>query len=534
MKIYCYIITAAVTLFISQLAGCKKDEVFPDPYEGGQSLLAISFLNKTPMPSRGIAGQDMTFYVDGLKMANAKDIKFLASDLEASIKNITDSTITITLPQNVSSGAASLRVDGQVFQGPNIYIEGKLYRDATFKSGLGTNGIVYDILRDNDQYIIAGNFSSYNLNSTLGGLAKINSSGEKVDGLTAGNALSAGSISSIIKLPNSDLMIGGLFSMFDSVSDMNNITLLTGSGSLRTRIVDLYVAPDISDPSYAKDTVPQFIGNLSGFINKLYYYNNQVTAVGSMSGYSQYFYERSTKDNKLIAYSPVISISRMFLNGTLDSNYLFNKADPTKKLTGFNGSISDSYMQGDGKLIVVGSFTSFNGTACNRIVRLNVDGSIDQTFRSGLAANESISSITYNSTTQKFIIAGSFTDYNGASINNIAILNDDGSLDAGFKTTGAFTGGIPTFASQLSNGLIIVTGGFEKYNNITRKGLMVLNANGSLAVNYNSTGAFNGIAYKMIETKSGIGGLPAAILVGYIDTFEGQKCGGIIKLVFGN
>ncbi|MCH5685911.1 DUF5008 domain-containing protein [Niabella sp. W65] len=222
----------------------------------------------------------MTFYVTGLGSASATEIKFLASDLEAGIKNITDSTITITLPQNVSSGAASLRVDGQVFQGPNIFIEGKLYRDATFKSGIGTNGSIFDILPDNGQYIIAGRFSSYGLNAGLSSITKINASGEKVDGLTVGRGLSSGSIFSLLRLPNNDLMIGGSFVMFDSVSDMANITLLNSSGSLRTREVELYVAPDNSDPSYAKDTVPQFIGNLGGFVDKLYYFNNQVTAVG--------------------------------------------------------------------------------------------------------------------------------------------------------------------------------------------------------------------------------------------------------------
>ncbi len=159
---------------------------------------------------------------------------------------------------------------------------------------------------------------------------------------------------------------------------------------------------------------------------------------------------------------------------------------------------------------------------------------MDPTFQAGSAANENINNIQYNSIAQKYIITGSFTSYNGTAVNNIAVLNSDGSLYNGFRTNGAFAGGIPTFAGQLSNGLIIVTGGFEKYNNITRKGLMVLNADGSLAAGYNTTGAFNGTTYKMVETKSGIGGLPAVILVGSIDTFEGERCGGILKLVFGN
>ncbi|MFV0605162.1 MAG: DUF5008 domain-containing protein [Niabella sp.] len=530
-----YTIIIVICSAILLHTGCKKNESFPDPYGGGQPLTSITFSKKPPLPSRGVAGQDMTFFVTGLNAKNSSNIKFLANDLEAVIKNITDSTITITLPQNVSSGAASLRAEGQVFQGPNIYIEGKLYRDPSFKSGIGTNGTIYDILPDvNGQYIIAGRFTTYNVNTGLSSITKINMSGEKIDGLTIGNGLSSGFISSLLRLPNNDLMIAGNFAMFDSITDMSNITLLNSSGSIRKREVDLYVAPENSDPSYAKDTVPQFIGNLIGSVNNLYYHNNTITAVGSMLSYAQYFYERSTKNNKLIDYASILPISRMYLSGDVDSNYLFNKTNPKQRPLGFNGSIYGPKIQNDGKLIVVGSFTSFAGVNCNHIARLNVDGSLDQSFNTGNGANAVINNITYNSTTQKYIITGNFTSYNGTPINNLAVLNSDGTLNSEFMTAGAFNGGIPTFAAQLSNGLIIVTGGFEKYNNITRKGLMVLNTDGSLAANYNSTGAFSGTTYKMVETKSGIGGLVAVILVGSINTFEGESCGGIIKLVFGN
>ena len=40
-------------------------------------------------------------------------------------------------------------------------------------------------------------------------------------------------------------------------------------------------------------------------------------------------------------------------------------------------------VQTNGKIIVGGEFTLYNGTSINRIVRLNSDGSIDNTFNIG-------------------------------------------------------------------------------------------------------------------------------------------------------
>ena len=49
--------------------------------------------------------------------------------------------------------------------------------------------------------------------------------------------------------------------------------------------------------------------------------------------------------------------------------------------TGANPAVSTITLQLDGKIIIGGSFTTYNGVAGNRIARLNPNGSIDTTFR---------------------------------------------------------------------------------------------------------------------------------------------------------
>src|SRR5262249_21395201 len=71
-------------------------------------------------------------------------------------------------------------------------------------------------------------------------------------------------------------------------------------------------------------------------------------------------------------------VARLNLDGTLDVT--FNPINAAGTISGANGSVNAVVVQGDGKVVIGGSFTSVNGTARNRIARLNVDGSLDANF----------------------------------------------------------------------------------------------------------------------------------------------------------
>jgi hypothetical protein len=74
----------------------------------------------------------------------------------------------------------------------------------------------------------------------------------------------------------------------------------------------------------------------------------------------------------------------------------------------------------DNKTMAFGNFTKFNGVLCNRIARLADDGSIDTTFNSaGIGANNTVRSALLQPD-NKVVIAGTFTSYNGLLANRIA------------------------------------------------------------------------------------------------------------------
>jgi hypothetical protein len=59
--------------------------------------------------------------------------------------------------------------------------------------------------------------------------------------------------------------------------------------------------------------------------------------------------------------------------------------------------------------MIAGSFTSFNGIAIGRIIRLNSNGSRDATFNSSVGVVNNIVYAVAQQTDGKTILAGSFT-----------------------------------------------------------------------------------------------------------------------------
>ena len=90
---------------------------------------------------------------------------------------------------------------------------------------------------------------------------------------------------------------------------------------------------------------------------------------------------------------------------------------------GASNGVYTTAVQSDGKIIIGGEFITYNGTARNRIARLNADGSLDATFNPGTGTNNIVRTTAVQSD-GKIIIGGEFTGYNNSGRNRIArILN---------------------------------------------------------------------------------------------------------------
>ena len=167
------------------------------------------------------------------------------------------------------------------------------------------------------------------------------------------------------------------------------------------------------------------------------------------------------------------NMCRLLADGTLDP--AFTQWDGSL----FNGRGDLIALQTDGKILLGGRFTEINVTNYGRIVRFNSDGSIDGTFNTSASGfDNQVRAITIQSD-GKIIVGGSFTTYNGSPATSIVRINADGTIDAGFSFGSGLNGTVYTIIQQ-NDGKILIGGLFTTYNSTTVQSIIRLNNDGTL------------------------------------------------------
>lgn len=147
----------------------------------------------------------------------------------------------------------------------------------------------------------------------------------------------------------------------------------------------------------------------------------------------------------------------LFVSVILLSNYELRSqslvADPSfNSITGANGTIWASCLQADGKIVIGGEFTNYNGISSQRLARINSNGSIDNSFNIGLGFNGIVWVVDVQSD-GKILVGGSFSMFNGVSCSGIIRLNIDGSRDNSFNPPQLIN--VRSIKIQNSNGILI-------------------------------------------------------------------------------
>ncbi len=150
---------------------------------------------------------------------------------------------------------------------------------------------------------------------------------------------------------------------------------------------------------------------------------------------------------------------------------------------GANGAIHSLAIQTDGKILVGGEFTFFDGELRRALVRLNPDGSRDPTFNPMLTSSSgaAVNAVVVQPD-GKIIIGGTFTSVNSVSRIRLARLLPDGSLDMEFVPGGVANSTVRAIVLQ-PDGRILVGGDFS--SNSGRRILRLL-SDGALDLTFDS------------------------------------------------
>jgi uncharacterized delta-60 repeat protein len=201
--------------------------------------------------------------------------------------------------------------------------------------------------------------------------------------------------------------------------------------------------------------------------------------------------------------------------------------------TGAQGGFVESMaIQPDGKILICGNFTSFNGFPKSYVARLNSNGSVDTNFTANVSYWTRYMSVQADG---KIVIGGYFNYVEGQSRNLLARLNADGSLDPSFDVGTGCEGGMGVAVDGKTNAFvfaiaiqpdqkILVGGNFTNYNGVFRRGVVRLNTNGVLDETFNGTGVNNWLRSMRVQDNGQI------ILTGWFTEYNNRPYNRMVRV----
>lgn len=323
-----------------------------------------------------------------------------------------------------------------------------------------------------------------------------------------------------VQLPDGKIMLVGYFSSFGGDTNMNRIAKLNSDGTPATGFVSGASAPSLTNSSFrlyclalqndGKILIGGKFTHYDGYVRNCIARINQDGSIdptfdpGTGSGSLNDVMDIQIQpDGKILVagkfwtfngynYSGLV---RLNPDGSMDNSFVND--------TGiYHFLINSISLQSDGKIIAGGDF-AYVGTTNVRIVRFNTDGSVDPTFNPN--ANSSATNINrvLVQPDGKILIAGLFSSLNGnQNIKNITRVDANGVVDATFNP-GANPGGMIYDIHLDANGKIVVVGFFTTWNNSPANRIVRLNANGSFDSSFNSGGGANNSIFCVTNQSDG-------------------------------
>lgn len=496
----------------------SKTVVQPD----GKLLIAGGFNNYNGEKSNGVARLN----IDGSLDPTFNPNNVLVNGSVFTIALQTDGKIIIggdftTSGDNQKKYLARLNTDGSI--------------DNTFNTGTGPNGWVWDIaLQYNSKIIISGNFTTY-YNKDLKTIARLNTDGSldttfnfKIEN---NDSIIGVRNRSIIIQEDDKILISGYFELSND-STKNYLMRLNPEGDIdetfHPEIVDSSSVLTMAlqnDKKLIIGGVNSFDGIETAFLYRLNYDGNlDKTFNANVSSLLKAMGTIAIQpDGKIIIGGEFQSFNfhvtggllRLISNGSLDSS--FNLGNE------YYETVRSIALKVNGKIIIGGEFLVNKSNNYRHLTQLNADGSLDTTFNLRTGADNTVRTIVLQPD-KKIIIGGTFTTFNGISRNNLARLNPNGGIDETFYLDSGANGIVTAIALQ-PNGKIIIAGNFTRYNRTMAKRIVRLNKNGTLDKSFNARIGANDIVTSVVLQPNG-----KIIIAGSFNSFNSKPRFGIARL----
>lgn len=180
-------------------------------------------------------------------------------------------------------------------------------------------------------------------------------------------------------------------------------------------------------------------------------------------------------------------------DGTIDNT--FTQVIP-------NATINSMITQSNGYVIIYGSFTTLNGVSRSYIVRVNQSGAVDPTFNVALTGGGAGVTAATNSLCQlsdgSILIGGGFTAVDGVNRTYLTKLTKDGRPDLAFNTNLGVLNSSIYGISEMADHRILISGPFTSVGGVSRSMVARLLPTGAVDTTFNTV-LTAGIMYKAQE-----------------------------------
>ncbi|MET3028280.1 T9SS type A sorting domain-containing protein [Flavobacterium sp. UW10123] len=319
-------------------------------------------------------------------------------------------------------GIKTIDTDGKLSLNANLF-SGFDNKPTGWSGQVKASSCLDGVVQKDGKIIVVGYFDKYN-DVLADGLIRLNSDYTIDTSFNIGQSFTykygEPEVHSVALQPDGKILIGGYFDSFKGTPVNGKIIRLNSNGTLDS---SFNYSNNDGNAAYQIEvkTDGKILMNVFGLVRL----NSDGTLDTSFNpepypGYSSKF---ALLPNGKIIVPHNNKIKRINSDGTIDPS--FNSLE-------FETSIRNSFaIQSDGKILCAGTFNIYNVNGVKGLIRLNVDGSVDQAFNTGTGFNGPVETI-FIEPDGKILVAGSFTNYNGAWCNgSVKLLGGDAFLVSG-------------------------------------------------------------------------------------------------------
>lgn len=395
--------------------------------------------------------------------------------------------------------------------------------------------------------LVAGSFFGYK-DTYAYGVVKVNQDGSPVAGWTVpefsgevydftelsdGSIVFVGPITSfggnqkrgVIKITPSgaideNFILPGTFNMWQTGYPSVIIPISTGKFIMAGEFTSIGGAPNtagivrLNSTGGIDNTFNSSGGFIGGFGARLPYAGidggDGVILIANELAFSAYNYQQIN--------DPIVKIR--YSNGTLDETFSLNAKNALNSF-GFGPKFITKTPDGTG--FIVGGMDTLP------IAKLNLDGTEDTSFNSGVGFDKKLFYAQELSDGKIYTSTGEPARYNTQAINKFGLVDGLGARILGFDANG-FTGGYAKEQIRALDGDIIAVGTFTGYNGQTRNGIAKFEIDGTIANYANNFGARNSSNQPATISDVGLQSTGLAVIVGPFDSYDGYTRLGMARL----